>query len=158
MPLGPDRCNGPSGYMYNTIPPPTLRRAEGSIFQLLFYIYFTFMTFHILYININSFHSAIWSISLIIKYFIHSGFSVLVVTILWTLYFGMSYKSNCAHECHFWYLDGTCSVQEDCSPHPGHAPPTRRAVLPGVLREHMCSCLGYITIHCWVGECGCVEV
>jgi hypothetical protein len=96
MPLGPDRCNGPSGYMYNTIPPPTLRRAEGSIFKffvlLLFYIH---DNFHILYINSNSLHNAI------IKYFIHSGFSVLVVNILWILYFGMSYKSSLyAYECH----------------------------------------------------------
>ncbi len=56
-----------------------------------------------------------------------------------------------------WYSDGTCSVQGCCTPHPGHAPPARKAVLPGVLCEHMCSCLSYVTVHYWVWECGCIE-
>jgi hypothetical protein len=154
MPLGPDRCNGPSGYMYNTIPPPTLKRAEGSIFQFLFALDITFMSIIIfLYISSNSRHNAT------IKYYIHIGFSVLIVNILWILYFGMSYKPRVyTYGCRLWYSEGTCSVQEGYSPHPGHAPPARRAVLPGVLREHMCSCLSYITVHCWVWECGCIEV
>jgi hypothetical protein len=50
MPLGPDRCNGPSGYMYSTIPPTTLKRAEGSIYDYISYYihvkYFIFLCIH----------------------------------------------------------------------------------------------------------------
>jgi hypothetical protein len=61
---------------------------------------------------------------------------------LWIVYFGME------HEYGVWYfidtsfdMDGTCSVSGGAvSPPPGHAPPARRAVLPGVLYKHMCSC------------------
>jgi hypothetical protein len=45
MPLGPDRCNGPSGYMYSTIPPPALMRAEGSISNYI--SYYIHVNFHI---------------------------------------------------------------------------------------------------------------
>ncbi len=54
-----------------------------------------------------------------------------------------------------WYSDDTCSVQGGCTPHPGHAPPARKAVLPGVLCEHMCSCWSYVTVHYW--KCECIE-
>ncbi len=129
-------------YVQHYTPPDPQAGRGFDLSIIVLHLFYIHDNFHSLYINSNSLHSAI------IKYFIHSGFSVLVVTILWILYFGMSYKSIYAYECHFWYSDGTCSVQEDYSPHPGHAPPARIAVLPGVLREHMCSCLGYITIHC----------
>ncbi len=39
MPLGPDRCNGPSGYRDNTIPPPSLKQDEGSIFEPAIYVF-----------------------------------------------------------------------------------------------------------------------
>ncbi len=47
MPLGPDRCNGPSGYMDSTIPPPTLKRAKGSISEYTsYYLHVDFSHFH----------------------------------------------------------------------------------------------------------------
>jgi hypothetical protein len=53
MPLGPDRCNGPSGYIDSTIPPPTLKWVEGSIFDYTSYcIHIKFWhTFYLVYIN-----------------------------------------------------------------------------------------------------------
>jgi hypothetical protein len=42
-----------------------------------------------------------------------------------------------------WHMFGAGGLP----PHPDHAPPARRAVLPGVLGKHMCSCLSYITVH-----------
>ncbi len=42
-------------------------------------------------------------------------------------------------------------------PPPGHVPPAGKAVLPGVLCEHMCSCWSYVTVHYWMWECGCIE-
>ncbi len=35
MPLGPDRCNGPSGYRDSTVPLSSLMRSEGSIRLLI---------------------------------------------------------------------------------------------------------------------------
>jgi hypothetical protein len=144
---------GPAG-ICTTLYPPDPQAGWGFDFSISVSLNITFMSIFIfLYNYSNSWHIAT------IKYYIHIGFFVLVVNILWILYFGMSYKSRVyTHGCHLWYSDGTCSVQEGYSPHPGHAPPARRAVLPGVLCEHMCLCLSYITVHCWVWECGYIEV
>ncbi len=76
----------------------------------------------------------------------HFGYYTLVWVGVWIMVlFGYTLR----------YSDGTCSVQGVEPPHPGHAPPARKAVLPGVLCEHVCSCWSYITVHCW--ECECFE-
>jgi hypothetical protein len=41
MPLGPDRCNGPSGYMGVTIPPPDSQAGRRFDFEsnIMLYVY-----------------------------------------------------------------------------------------------------------------------
>jgi hypothetical protein len=84
MPLGPDRCNGPSGYMYSTIPPPTPKRAEGSI--PYFITCFINVNFHIVV-----YLQKLWHIAAI-KYCILHWLSCLIVSILWIVYFGIFYR------------------------------------------------------------------
>jgi hypothetical protein len=85
MPLGPDRCNGSSGYMYSTIPPPTLKRAEGSISDYTsYYIDVNFSYFYIFTVTHLTYCSN--------KVLYSHWFFFLVVNILWILYFGMDYK------------------------------------------------------------------
>jgi hypothetical protein len=156
MPLGPDRCNGPSGYRDNTIPPSSLKWDEGSIFeQVSYYIHVTvllddsFIT-HTLLFDLQYFsllHSVnkLFTSSLVLCFLVFSDLHFGLYTLVWRHEYGLWYF------CRYilLYSDGTCSVSGGVvSPPPGHAPPARKAVLPGVLCKHMCSCWSYITVCC----------
>ncbi len=88
MPLGPDRCNGPSGYMNSTIPPPTLKRAEGLISDYTsYYIHIIFMSkFVTLFIPITVSHLIYCSNRVL---YTHWFFILICQSSLWILYFGM---------------------------------------------------------------------
>ncbi len=71
---------------------------------------------------------------------------------LWIVYFGIETWIQSMIFCWYilWYSDGTCSVSEGAvSPPPGHAPPARRAVLPGVLYKRLYSYWSYIIVCYW---------
>jgi hypothetical protein len=82
MPLGPDRCNGPSGYMYSTIPPPALMRTEGSISNCNHYIH---VGFYICITTVTHYHFA--AINIVFALVV-----IWTVIFLWILYFGVVYR------------------------------------------------------------------
>ncbi len=82
MPLGPDRCSGPSGYMYSTIPPPALMWTEGSIS-----VCYRITSYGHLYCNTTVTHHGVYYFAAI--NIMYALVVIWIVNILWIFYFGM---------------------------------------------------------------------
>jgi hypothetical protein len=133
MPLGPDRCTGPSGYMYSTVPPPVLMWTEGSIsscyritsYQYLYLYYYSnslIFCSNKYCVRIGCYLDCQFSLDIILWY----GSQIWI-----TIFMSISFDIRTARvRCR-----GVIPP-----PLPGHVPPAGGAVLSGVLCEHMCSC------------------
>jgi hypothetical protein len=88
MPLGPDRCNGPSGYRDSTIPPPDPQVGRGFDFLLNIVLdsyrvlehIFKYTVFHLFYWINKVFTFTLFSFFFFL-WFYHSS--------RWVFYFGM---------------------------------------------------------------------
>jgi hypothetical protein len=77
--------------MYSTIPPPTLKRAEGSI--SIYISYYIHVNFHIFISTVT--HLTFCSNKLLYSHWLF--FFFLIVSILWILYFGVDYRYTLLH-------------------------------------------------------------
>jgi hypothetical protein len=93
MPLGPDRCNGPSGYKDSTIPPPTLKRVEGSILirhHIVFISSFgtrCYVTYSILSVTLSN---KVFTFSLVLLFLVFYSCHFGYYTLVWSM--SMDYR------------------------------------------------------------------